>query len=255
MRTLLAALALCCVSAEAAAHVGHQHDVAAEETLQTRADWRFGEFNFNDAARGHWSTLALGATWSPQPWFAADATVPWSYLRMADGRGAIGLGDIGASARFQFGPPVVRGYAGLAVGAPTGDHTVGIGGGHFELAPIAGARLTLGRWELSTQLSHQEALGEDRDDHVPHGALLAPHWRRETTAAIGVDYVRDLWSVRWRGDGVVSYGAPMGGTSTALGVALRPAERWSFGADAELPVTGFHRFRWRAGVNITLHVN
>lgn len=142
---------------------------------------------------------------------------------------------------------------GLGGKAPTGDHTLGLGGGHWGLAPfVAGsyeresADVTL---VAAAMLIHQLALGEEA--HA-HGLLVEPHSAQEMSASATLAAVtRQAWAALGSTTSVgIDPGDGWKWTSARATLGWLASGRLRAIANVEAPVAGDAGWRWRAGLTL-----
>ena len=140
---------------------------------------------------------------------------------------------------------------GLGGKAPTGDHTLGLGGGHWGLAPFAAASyeresdaVTL---VAATMVIHQIALG---DEAHGHGLLVEPHSPQELTASGTLAAVtRDAWGALGSTTSIgVDPGDGWKWTSARMTLGWLATDRLRAIASVEAPVAGDPGWRWRTAL-------
>lgn len=223
-------------------------------------------FDFSPELRGSWQTLAVRGEVAIHERLSLSARVPWTYVRLADGRGALGLGDIEASAKAKVFATEHGGFmlsAGLGTGLPTGDPQVGIGSGHTEIAPFVAASTQPNSWLVldaivaqKWSVSGRDDAGEPLDDaNEQHGSLVAPHADNETLAQVGVSTVWRSWYLRTSAIGVVAHRSEMDGLDAAVDLGFAVPGKFRISVGGSVPVAGSRRFDWQSRVAAALQFN
>lgn len=268
-RVLLQALSLLLL-VPASAHAHHvvsTSGIAWVEPLSVaEVELAAAAFDLSPELQGSWQTLAVRGEVAIHDRLSLSARVPWTHVRLVDGRGAVGLGDIEASAKAKLFATEHGGLilsAGLGTGLPTGDPTVGIGSGHTEIAPFVAAATQPISWlVLDAIVAQKWSVGggnvadEPRDDPgEQHGALIAPHADNETIAQAGVAAVWRSWYLRTSAMGIVAHRSPMDGLDAALDLGFAVPGRFRVSVGGSVPVTGSRRFDWQSRVAAAFQFN
>lgn len=204
-------------------------------------------FNFSPELRGNWQTVAVRAEAAVHERISIGARVPWTHIRLSDGRGALGLGDVETTLKGRL-LSSDHGFilsAGLGGGFPTGEPRVGIGSGHYEVSPFLAASGQPLSWLVADVLATQKwSVGGTADEGAQHGALIAPHADTETLARLGLSVVWRRWYLRTSTTAVVAHQSNMDGIDAAVDLGFAVPGRIRVSLGGSIPLTGSRRFDW-----------
>jgi hypothetical protein len=202
MRRALVIAALMAWSAPAAAHhvVSDSGIAWVEPVTVTEVSVEASTFDQGAFRRGRWQAVSASAQYAPLSWLSTSLRAPLAFVQYDDGRGALGVGDVEVGARLRLWESPHGGLiasAGLGVELPTGDASVGLGGGHVELSPylIASAQphpnlIFVGMTSARLSLGGAAHSGPP----TAHGAVIAPHAPRELFTRASAAWVQErVW--------------------------------------------------------------
>ena len=211
MRKLIIVTITLCANFAFADHGLHDTGLAPAQTnslLQLQQS--LGSFEI-DGEAGHWNRSYLQGEYTVTKYLSTMVGVPWVSVRREGGSSVVGLGDLSLALRGQlYSSQDTRVLFALNGELPTGDDHRGLGGGHYEVAPmvILAQRLTQ-RLMLTASVTHGFGFGSHHhhregdghehshqgdDAHTPDeseqhfGTFIRPHGNYETISTLGLLY-------------------------------------------------------------------
>lgn len=263
-RSLVLLGGLLWASPGAAHHVVSDSGIAWVEPISVvEVDVEAADFSHGERDEGVWQRIRVTGQWALHERLSVSLQVPWTSVQFADGRGAMGNGDLEVGARVELWGTEHGEFllsAGVGAELPTGVSQDQLGNGHFELAPfLALSTQWHPNWLGFALLSSRHAItGRDlpvaSDERMAHGSVISPHAMDEGFVRLGLAYVQqDAWYVSGGVDAVLMYQDPARGPwvgRAEVGVHAQPWWRLSLGAD--LTMAGEARFGRKVRVSSAL---
>lgn len=269
-------------------HVVSDYGIAGSEPVSyAQLDLRVRNFDFGADSTAGTAVLAIPRLeWAPVSLFSVGLYLPTGVMELDNGESRRGVGDLGASLRFQLvttphGRFLMSG--GLGASLPTGLVDAGFGTGHVDLSPFltvssapVGGLILHGSVIQHFSLEgggHGDGNGESGDGHShdhhdhdhgssgdkqgaegPHGALIAPHETIETRLSMGVSWL-------FEGPGIFvsaksglvaawSRADVVGPLDLGAEAGWRFLDDFTISAGVDAPVLGPDRFDWRVGMSL-----